>query len=323
MKPVSRWLVLGIAGSALFASSVAQAQGTKSTRLLVPFAAGGPADFVARSLTEKLGGPLGSTVIIDNRPGANGSIAAQATAKAELDGSTLLFATSGMLTISPVLEKNLPYDPLKDLAPVSRVVNNGTAMIVGANFPANNLREFLQVVRSRKEPLAFGSAGTGNILHLYLEVFKDAAKVDITHVPYKGIAPAMTDVIGGQIAGAFADLPISLPQIKAGKVKAIGLVGSQRSAAAPDIPTLAEQGVAGVDGVSWYGVLAPGKTPADTVKRISEALAKALSDPELRQKFQASGAEAAPTTPEETVRLIQADQARWAKIVAARKITLD
>ena len=314
-----------VAGSALLAgmAATAAAQGTRTIRMVVPFAAGGPADFVARSLSEKLGPQLGGSIVIDNRLGANGSIGAQAVSKADGDGTTLLFATSGMLTISPVLEKNLPYDPLKDLVPVSRVVANGTAFVVGTGIPATNIREFVQYAKSRPQPLAVGSAGTGNILHLYLELFKDAAKVDITHVPYKGIAPAVTDVIGGQIAGAFADLPIALSQIRAGKVKALGMVGTQRASVAPDIPTIAEQGFPGVDGVSWFGLLAPGKTPPALAAQQSAAVAKALSDPELKQKLQALGSEPAPTSPEDTVRLIQSDQARWAKVIAARKITID
>ena len=314
-----------VAASALLAgmAATAAAQGTRTIRMVVPFAAGGPADFVARSLSEKLGPQLGGSIVIDNRLGANGSIGAQAVSKADGDGTTLLFATSGMLTISPVLEKNLPYDPLKDLVPVSRVVANGTAFVVGTGIPATNIREFVQYARSRPQPLAVGSAGTGNILHLYLELFKDAAKVDITHVPYKGIAPAVTDVIGGQIAGAFADLPIALSQIRAGKVKALGMVGTQRASVAPDIPTIAEQGFPGVDGVSWFGLLAPGKTPPALAAQQSAAVAKALSDPELKQKLQALGSEPAPTSPEDTVRLIQSDQARWAKVIAARKITID
>ncbi len=319
---LKRFIVTATAVGALCAAFSAQAQATRVTRMLVPFAAGGPADFVARSLAEKLSGPLGMTVIVENRPGANGSIAAQAVAKGDPDGTLLLFATSGMLTISPILEKDLPYNPLRDLAPVARAVSNGTALIVGANVPANNVRELVQLARSSKTPLAFGSAGNGNILHLHLELFNNAAKLEITHVPYKGIAPAVTDVIGGQIAGAFADLPIALPQIRAGKVKALGLVGMKRSGAAPEIPTIEEQGVLGVDGISWFGVLAPGKTPPEVVKRISDAVAKALSDPELKQRLQSVGSDPTPTTPEETVKLIQSDQARWAKIIAERKITV-
>lgn len=300
-----------------------QAQGGRTVRLMVPFAAGGPADFVARTLAAKLGDPLNATVIVENRPGANGSIAAQAVSSAKPDGATLLFATSGMLTISPILDKKLPYDPLKDLVPVSRAVANGTAMVVGPTVPAANVQEFIQYARSRSAPLAFGSAGNGNILHLYLELFKESTKLDITHVPYKGVAPAMTDVIGGQIAGAFADLPISLPHIRSGKVKALGMVGTQRSSAAPEIPTLAEQGVSGVDGVSWFGVLAPAKTTPEEAKRLAEAIAKALADPEAKAKLQGVGSEPAPTTPEEMASLIRSDQARWARIINERKIAME
>ncbi len=319
---VRHWIATTITLGFVLATFSVQAQSARVTRMLVPFAAGGPADFVARSLADKLSGPLGMNVIVENRPGANGSIAAQAVAKGDPDGTLLLFATSGMLTISPILEKNLPYDPLRDLAPVARAVSNGTALIVGANVPVSNVRELVQYVRASKTPIAFGSAGNGNILHLHLELFNNAAKIEIIHVPYKGIAPAVTDVIGGQITGAFADLPIALPQIRAGKVKALGLVGTKRSDAAPEIPTIEEQGVLGVDGISWFGVLAPGKTPPELVKRLSEAVAKALADPDLKQKLQAVGSDPTPTTPEETVKLIQSDQARWARIIAERKITV-
>lgn len=305
-----------------FAATV-QAQSGRAVRLVVPFAAGGPADFVARTLASKLGDPLNATVIVENRPGANGSIAAQAVSNAKPDGTTLLFATSGMLTISPILDKKLPYDPLKDLVPVSRAVANGTAMVVGPAVPSATLQDFIQYARSRSEPLAFGSAGNGNILHLYLELFKESTKLDITHVPYKGIAPAMTDVIGGQIAGVFADLPIALPHIRSGKVKALGMVGTQRSSAAPEIPTLAEQGVKGVDGVSWFGVLAPARTTPEEAQRLAEAIAKALGDPEARTKLQSVGSEPAPTTPAEMVSLIRSDQARWARVISERKITME
>lgn len=306
--------------SLVFATA-AHAQGGKVVRMVVPFAAGGPADFVARTLASKLGEPLGSNVIIENRPGANGVIGVQAVTNAAPDGTTLLFATSGMLTISPILDKKLPYDPLKDLVPVSKAVENGTAMIVNASLPVKNLKEFIQYAHSRN--LAFGSAGNGNILHLYLELFNESTKLDIMHVPYKGIAPAMTDVIGGQIAGAFADLPISLQHIRSGKVRALGMVGSKRAMAAPDIPTLAEQGVAGVDGVSWFGVLAPAKTTPEDARRLADAVAKALSDREVREKLQAAGSEPAPSSPEDMVKLIRADQARWARIINERKITME
>ena len=304
------------------ASGMAQAQ-NRVVRMVVPFAAGGPADYVARVLSEKLGTQLGSQVVLDNRPGANGAIAAQQVAKSAPDGTTLMFVTSGMLTISPSLYKDLAYDPARDFAPVSRAVANGTALVVSPGLPANNIRELVALGKSRKEPLTMGSAGTGNITHLYVELLKESTKADITHVPYKGIAPALTDVLGGQITGVFADFPVSLPQIKAGKVKALGIVGATRSAAAPEIPTIAEQGFPGVDGVSWFGVVAPAKTPHDVVMRINEGIAKALADPELKKKLQDGGSEPAPNSPEDMKKQIESERVKWATIITQRKITAD
>lgn len=294
----------------------------KPTRLLI-FAAGGPVDFVARNLAVKLGPLLGTPVVIEPRPGANGVIAAQAVATAEPDGSTLLFSSSGLLTITPTLIKDLPYDTDRDFTPVSRVVVNATVFVVGASTPSNNVREFVAFANSRKEPLAFGSPGIGNIGHLWIETFKAATKLNVTHVPYKGIAPVLIDVLGDRVAGTFADMPAVLSYIKSGKMKALGLVGTKRNSAAPDIPTIYEQGFPGVDALSWYGVLAPAKTPPAVIARIAEGLARALADPDLKEKLAASGVESASSTPEEFTRLIQNDRTRLAKIIVERKIAAE
>lgn len=294
----------------------------KPTRLLI-FAAGGPVDFVARTLAVKLSPLLGTPVMVEPRPGANGVIAAQAVATAEPDGTTLLFSSSGLLTITPTLTKDLPYDTDRDFTPVSRVVVNATVFVVGASTPANNVREFVEFANSRKEPLAFGSPGIGNIGHLWIETFKAATKLNVTHVPYKGIAPVLIDVLGDRVAGTFADMPAVLSYIKGGKMKALGLVGTKRSSAAPDIPTIYEQGFPGVDALSWYGVLAPAKTPPAVIARIAEGLARALAYPDLKEKLAASGVESASSTPEDFKRLIQNDRTRMAKIIVERKIVAE
>ncbi len=294
----------------------------KPTRLLI-FAAGGPVDFVARNLAVKLSPLLGTPVVIEPRPGANGVIAAQAVATAEPDGTTLLFSSSGLLTITPTLIKDLPYDTDRGFTPVSRVVVNATVFVVGASTPSNNVREFVEFANSRKEPLAFGSPGVGNIGHLWIETFKAATKLNVTHVPYKGIAPVLIDVLGDRVAGTFADMPAVLSYIRAGKMKALGLVGTKRNSAAPDIPTIYEQGFPGVDALSWYGVLAPAKTPPAVIARIAEGLARALADPDLKEKLAASGVESASSTPEEFKRLIQNDRTRLAKIIVERKIVAE
>jgi tripartite-type tricarboxylate transporter receptor subunit TctC len=294
----------------------------KPTRLLI-FAAGGPVDFVGRILAAKLSPLLGTLVVVEPRPGANGVIAAQAVANAEPDGTTLLLSSSGLFTITPTLTRELPYDTDRDFVPVSRIVVNATAFVVGASLPANNVREFVEFANSRKEPLAFGSPGIGNIGHLWIETFKAATKLNITHVPYKGIAPVLIDVLGGRVAGTFADMPALLPHIKSGKMKALGLVGTKRNSAAPDIPTIYEQGFPGVDALSWYGVLAPAKTPPAVVAKIAEALARALADPDLKERLAASGVESAWSTAEELKQIIQNDRARLAKIIVEQKIVAE
>ena len=309
--------------AALVIATPASAQNASVTRILVPFAPGGPADVVARLVAEKLAPLVGGSVIIENRLGANGGIAARQVATADPDGTTLLFATSGMLTISQALYKNLSYDTLADFAPVSRAVVNGTALVVSAKMPVNNVKELVAYGKAQGQPVTLGSAGIGNITHLYVELLREATRMDITHVPYKGVAPAMTDTIAGQIVGVFADFPLSLPQIQAGTVKALGIVGNERSDAAPNIPTITEQGFPGVDGASWFGFLAPAKTPPATVKRLSDAIAKALNEPDVKRKLLAGGSASSPTSPDDMKQLIQAEQKRWGEIIAKNKITAE
>jgi tripartite-type tricarboxylate transporter receptor subunit TctC len=309
--------------AALVVAAPASAQNASVTRIIVPFAPGGPADVVARLVAEKLGSLVGGSVIVENRVGANGGIAAKQVATAEPDGTTLLFATSGMLTISQALYKNLPYDTLADFAPVSRAVVNGTALVVSAKLPVNNIKELIAYGKAQGQAVTLGSAGIGNITHLYVELLREATKMDIIHVPYKGVAPAMTDTMGGQIVGVFADFPLSLPQIQAGTVKALGIVGDERSDAAPSIPTITEQGFPGVDGASWFGFLAPAKTPPATVQRLSDAIAKALNEPDVKRKLLAGGSAPSPTSPDDMKKLIQLEQVRWGGIITKNKITAE
>lgn len=315
LAAVSIAAVLGLAGGAANAQQ-------KPVRLLI-FAAGGPVDFVGRNLAVKLGPLLGTQVVVEPRPGANGIIAAQAVANSEPDGTTLLLSSSGLLTITPTITKDMPYDTDKALTPVSRVVINATVFVVGPATPAKNMREFVAYASGRKEPLAFGSPGIGNIGQMWIEMFKGTTKLNITHVPYKGVAAALMDVLGDRIAATFADMPAALGHIKSGKLKALGLVGTRRNAAAPDIPTIHEQGYPGVDALSWYGVLAPSKMSPAAIAKLADAIASALADQELKDTLAASGVEAASSTPEEFRRLIQTDRARLAKIIVERKIVAE
>ena len=294
----------------------------KPTRMLI-FAAGGPVDFVGRILAAKLSPLLGSPVVIEARPGANGVIAAQAGASSAPDGTTLILTGSGLFTITPTLTKDQPYDTDRDFVPGLRLVTNASGFVVGASMPVNNVRELVEVANSRKELLVFGSPGIGNIVQMWIEQFKAATKLDVTHVPYKGVAAALIDVIGGRATATFSDMPAVLSNIKGGKLKALGLVGTKRNSTAPDIPTIQEQGYPGVDVLSWYAVFAPAKTPPAVVTKLSEAIARALADPELKERLAASGVESAWSTAEELKQIYQTDRARLAKIIVERKIVAE
>jgi len=315
--------------SALFAASLvivatnptgAQAQ---DVRIVVPMSAGGPADFIARAVTEKLRDKLGAAVIVENKPGANGAVGGIAVAAAPPDGKTLLFATSGLLTITPNLDQKATFNAARDLTPITNVVVNGTALIVRADHPANSVADLVALAKKNQKPLAFGSAGFGNILHLYVELLKEATKTDFLHVPYRGVAPAMTDALAGTIDGLFADLPAALPQIKGGKMKALGMVGETRSKAAPNIPTIAEQGFPGVSGASWFGLFGPPNMDPKVANDLATKIGEVLRDPDLVAKFEAVGATPTPVTPAAFAQRIERDRAHWAKVIKEHNIRLE
>jgi tripartite-type tricarboxylate transporter receptor subunit TctC len=292
-------------------------------RMIVPLAAGGPADSIARQLAERLATQLQMPVIIENRAGANGAIGAAYVAGAEPDGRTLLFATSGLLTITPNLESNLPFNPDKDLTPIARVVVNGSALVVKSSAPFNTVTEFVAFARSKKEPVTLGSAGVGNITHLYIELLKDVTKTNFLHVPYRGVGPAMIDVISGAIDGQFADLPAALPQIRGGTLKAIGLVGESHSEAAPDIPTIAEQGYPGVTGASWFGLFAPAKMDDKLADEIAAKVAGALREPTLVSSLRSVGSEPSFLPRADFAALIAHDRKQWAAVIHERNIKIE
>ena len=302
------------------ACAMAQSQ-QKPVRLVI-FAPGGPTEFVARHLAAKLGPIIGAPVLIDPRPGANGVIAAKSVAASDADGTNLLLTTSGLLTITPMLGRS-PYDPDKDLTPVARLVVNASAVVVDASIPANNIREFVDYAKSRGQTLSFGSPGIGNIGHLWLEQFNGLTGLQLVHVPYKSAAGIITDMLGGRIAGTIIDLPAVLTHLRSGRMKALGMVGTERSALLPEVSTIKEQGFPGVESVSWYGIFAPQKTPSAIVARMSEAIAKAISDPDVAEKLRATGAEPSPLLPEDFDRLIKADRIRWGHVIQEKKITAE
>ncbi|MGE0803317.1 MAG: tripartite tricarboxylate transporter substrate binding protein [Lautropia sp.] len=307
--------------AALPVGAAAQQPGPKPVRLVI-FSSGGPLDFATRQLANKLGPILGTSVVVEPKPGANGVVAAQTVAAAEPDGSTLLVTTSGLLTITPNFGKP-PYDPDRDLTPVSRMVVNASALVVDGSVPASNIKEFVDWAKSRREPVSFGSPGIGNIGHLWLENFNAVAGTDIVHVPYKGAAGIVQDLLGGRIAGTIIDTSAIQVHLKSGRMKALGTVGGQRHPMMPDVPTMREQGYGIVDAVSWYGIFAPVKTPPAAVARMSDAIHRALQDPEVRERLRENGSEAAPLPPDQFARLIQSDRAIWARLIREKNIVAE
>lgn len=323
LRPFRRVLTLGLAGAALALSSAAFAQ-PKVTRLIVAFPPGGPVDFVARTMAEQLGKELGQQVIIENKAGANGAIAAEYVSRSTPDGSTLWLTSVGAVAINPSLYDKLSYDPQRDLTPVSLVVNNVEVLVVGANAPYNTGAEFVAASRQHKDkPLTMASSGTGSVPHLAMELLNDAARINLLHIPYKGAAPAITDVIAGHVDGFFGDIPGLISHIKGGKLKPIAIAASKRHPLLPDVKTFEEMGVAGVDSDNWYALFAAKGTPAVDVDRVNKAVRRALSAEAVKSKLQASGAAVAASTPAELAAILKNDSAKWAAVVKKKNIKPD
>ena len=302
-------------------SSPAQAQAQpKVTRLVVAFPPGGPVDFVARTLGEQLGKELGTQVIVENKAGANGAIAAEYVARAVPDGSTLWLTSVGAVAINPPLYEKLPYDPVRDLAPISLVVNNVELLVVGTANPANTGAEFIANARLKKDGVTMASSGTGSVPHLAMELLADATKANLVHVPYKGAAPAITDVIAGHVEGFFGDIPGLVGFIKAGKLKPIGIASPKRHPLLPDVKTFQEMGMAGVDSDNWYALFTGKATPTSEVDRLNQAVRRTLANEAVRTKLLASGAEPAASTPAELALLLKNDTAKWGKVIRDKKI---
>ena len=301
----------------------APGQGERLTRIIVAFPAGGPVDFVARAIADPLGKELGTRVIVENKPGGNGAIAAETVARAAPDGTTLWLTSVGAVAINPVLYDKLPYDVQRDFAPVSLVVNNDELLVVNVNDPANTVPEFIANAKKRQGPTPVASTGIGSIPHLAGEQLADASKANLLHVPYKGAAPAVTDVMGGQVAAFFGDIPGLITHVKGGKLKAIGLAAPKRHPALPDVPTFAEQGIAGVDSNNWYALFVPAKTPPETVAALNRAVRSVLATPAVSERLAASGAVPVASTPQELATLVRHDTEKWGKLIRDKKITAE
>lgn len=300
----------------------AQAYPARQVRLVVPFAPGGPADALGRIVGEGLSKPWGQTVLVENKVGAAGSIGVGQVAKAAPDGYTLAVVPVGNIAVNPTLMPNLPYKPT-DLAPVTMLATAENVLVTGANVPARSLDELLKLAAQKQGQLTFASAGAGSQAHLAGEMLQLDANIKLIHVPYKGLSPALTDVVGGQVTMMFAPLSTALPFIKSGKLNALGVASARRSTALPDLPTIAELGFPKFEAVSWYALMAPAGTPPEVVQQISRQTNEVLADPSLKEKLAAVGLEVGGGTPRELDATIQKEAARWANVIRTRRITVD
>lgn len=314
--PAMRALLALCACIAAVQPSYAQPYPQKPIRLVVPYAAGGTADLLGRSLAKKMGEALRQQVVIENRTGAGGGIGADLVAKSKPDGYTLLMGTIATHAINPHLYPNLPYDAVADFAPITLVATLPNLLVVNPAVPAHTVKELIALAKSRPGELAFASAGSGTTQHLSGEIFKKMAGVDMLHVPYKGNAPAVTDLVGGQVQLMFDNIPISLQQVRAKKLRALAVTGPKRSRVLPDVPTLAEAALPGYSVTSWFALFAPAGTPAPIVAQLSREAGKALADPGLHRQLADQGIEPVGGTAAQLAEHVRAELLRWKKIVA-------
>lgn len=308
---------------AMPAAAFAQAFPTKPITIVVPFAAGGTTDILARLMGQYLSTELGQPVVVDNRAGAGGNIGGQYAAKAPADGYTLFMGTVGTHAINAALYKKMPFDHIKDFAPLSRVAMVPNLLVANPAQPFKTVPEMIAYAKANPGKINFGSPGNGSSPHLSGELFKSMAKVDITHIPYKGSAPAVTDLLGNQISIMFDNLPSVIPHVRSGKLRAIAITTAKRSPELPNVPTIAEAGVPGYEAMSWFGMFAPAATPAPVLAKISTALTKVLANPDVKKKIADQGGEPANDTPAQFATFIQAETSKWAKVVKESGASLD
>jgi len=301
----------------------AESYPARPIRLIVPFPPGGPADALARIVGEKIGTSLGTAVVVENHAGAGGNIGMGIGAKAAADGYTLVLAPAGNLTVNPFLYRSVPYDVAKDFAPVTMLATVPNILVVNPTLPVKNVSELVKYAKAHPGEINFSSPGNGSGAHLAAELFKRMAGIDMVHVPFNGIAPAVTAVLGGQVQLMFAGAPSVLQQVKSGKLTALAVASLQRIAAAPDLPTLAESGFPGFDVTSWYGIVAPAGTSSEIITRLRTEMVTALKDPTVKAKLAGLGAEPVGNTPEEFAAMIKSETAKWGKIVKEANITAE
>ena len=304
------------------AASRAQTFPAKPIRYIVPVAAGGGSDMIARVVTERWGKLLGQPFLVDNQSGGGGVIASQATARAAPDGYTLMQGYVATHGTTPATRR-VPYDAIKDFTPVGMIGGTPNVLVVNGALPVKTLAEFLDYVRKHPGRVSYGSSGSGSLTHLTMELFKQQSGAFMLHIPYRGIAPAFTDLLGGQTQAMFPGLAAALPHLRSGRARALAVTGRARSEQLKDVPTLEESGFKGFDAMQWYGAVGPAGLPAEVVKRLNETLVAVLKDPELRERLSVEAVEPMPMTPEQFGQYMRADIQRWTALAQARKIRLD
>jgi tripartite-type tricarboxylate transporter receptor subunit TctC len=303
-------------------SVMAQPYPSKPVRMVITYPPGGNTDLVGRAMAAKLSEQVGQQVVVDNRGGAGGVLGTMITAQAAPDGYTIMLGTSAGMVVNPLLQSKLPYDPMKDFAPVSNVIILPQLLVANPQLPAKTMKDLVALAKAKPGWLSAGSSGVGTPNHLGTELLKALANVNILHVPYKGGAQALTDVMGGQIHMAFSSVPAMIPHLKAGRLIALGVGSAKRTPALPNVPAIGEI-VPGYEYSTWYGIFAPARTPQPIVARLNSEIVKALAAPEIHQRFVANGGEPAPSTPDELRRYMIEESARWAKTIKLAGIRIE
>ena len=320
LAPLAAVGLAAVGLAALAGSALAQNFPSRPIRMVIAFPPGGPTDLVGRLMADKMKDTLGQSVIIENKAGANGAIGADMVAKSEPDGHTLFLTTAGAVTITPGMRNDLPYDTLRDFAPITLVVRNTTVLVVRPEPSLNSASQLAAMAKEKPGQIPFASTGVGSMPHLALELFQSVGRISFLHVPYRGAAPALNDLLGGQVQAFFADAPVLMPQIEGGKLKPLAVASAVRNPKLPNVPTLAEVGFPDTQADNWYGLLAPARTPAPVIAKLHAAAVAAINDPAVREKLVQAGAIPAPTSPAEFGALLRSELERWGRIVREKGI---
>jgi tripartite-type tricarboxylate transporter receptor subunit TctC len=319
MQISNKWIALAIAISLAAGINGAAAQNypNRAITLVIPFAPGGSTSIVGRAIADKMSELLGEKLVVDNRPGAGGTVGTKAVAKSDPDGYTLVLGYTGTLAIGPSLYKSVGYDPRKDFAPIGLIGNAPNSLVVNPSFPAKTVAELIAYAKANPGKVNFGSAGAGTASHITGEYFARTAGITLVHIPYKGTGPALTDLLGGHIPMAFAPIPASHPNVTAGKLRALAVTSTTRSGLLPDVPTMAEAGLSGFDASLYYGLAAPAGTPRVIIDKLNKVLREALASEEVKRQLGNDGTEITPGTPEDYADFIDKDEKKWAQLVKA------